>query len=205
MGASTCFGPFSACPPRLPPLSGLSACFSPLAPFSGDLPLPSRLPASLAASASDIEHLSVRLEEAHTLAVGQCLHPDAVGALGSRVPDRDLRCRQRHLLLDDAALAARLGVGLGVLLRHIHALDYHAPVAEHLDDGATPALVAAREHDDLVALTDLPHVSFHGLRPACHGLRPTVLPVRFANRLHIAGALRADAKSLFTVLPGPTR
>ena len=36
---------------------------------------------------------------------------------------------------------------------HVDALDEQQPVAQHLEHGATPALVAAGEHDDLIAFT----------------------------------------------------
>src|SRR6267378_7183222 len=109
-----------------------------------------------------VDHLSVRLEEAHLLAVGERLEPDAVRFLHGRVPDRHLRHGERHFLLDDAALLATLGVGLLVLLHHIHALDDHAAVGEHLDYGAAPALVTAGEHDNLIAFANLFHQSTSG-------------------------------------------
>src|SRR5262249_1615840 len=105
-----------------------------------------------------VEHLSVGFEEAHLLAVGERLDPDPVRLLGARIPDRDLRERQRQLLLDDAALLAGLGVALGVALHPIDALDDHAIASEHFDDAAPPALVTARQHDDVVALTNLFHL-----------------------------------------------
>src|ERR1700730_4891726 len=106
---------------------------------------------------SGVEHLSVRFEGPHAVAVGERLDPDAIALLGARVPDGNLRHRQRHLLLDDAALLARLRVRLLVLLHHVHALHDHAAVGEHLDHRATAALVTAGQHHHLIAFADLFH------------------------------------------------
>src|SRR6185437_3604574 len=67
-----------------------------------------------------------------------------------------------HLFLDDAAGFAALGVRLGVLLHHVDALDEHAAVGEHLDDGAFAALVAAAQYDDVVTLANFLHHNTSG-------------------------------------------
>src|SRR5581483_11034314 len=110
-----------------------------------------------AATPSGIEHLSVGFEEAHLLAVRKRLESDAVGLLRAWIPDRHLRHRQRHFLLDDAALPVRLRIGLLVALHPVHALDQHAAVAENLDHGAAPPLVTSGQHHNLIALANFLH------------------------------------------------
>src|SRR5579862_5080838 len=66
----------------------------------------------------------------------------------------DIRDVNRRFLLDDAAGLA--GTRLRVALHHVDALDEHALVGtQHAQDLAALALVAAADHDDLVALLDL--------------------------------------------------
>src|SRR5882672_12934703 len=99
-------------------------------------------------SASGIDDFLVGLEEAHALAVRERTNADAIALLGGRVPQRHVRDLQRRLALDDAALRPSLALRVAalMLLHHVDVLDQHPAVVEHLDDGATPALVAARDH-----------------------------------------------------------
>jgi hypothetical protein len=60
-------------------------------------------------------------------------------------------------LVDDAAGRALHRVRLDVLLDDVDALDHQMGVVDALRDGATLALVAAGQHDDLVAFANLVH------------------------------------------------
>src|SRR5262249_42476272 len=81
------------------------------------------------------------------------LEADA-GRLAVLADDRDVRQVDRRLLGDDAAL-----LGLGLLLVALHDVDaaHQRPplVRTHLEHLAGAPLVAAGQHDDLVALADL--------------------------------------------------
>src|SRR5579875_1762588 len=112
---------------------------------------------TLSPRGSSLEHLSIRAEAPHLATVGEPLEADPVRLLGRRVPDRDLRDRQRHLLLDDAAWLRGLRIAALVALHAVHVLDDHTIAVQHLDDGAARALVAAREHDDRIAFFDFLH------------------------------------------------
>src|SRR3984893_16816971 len=105
--------------------------------------------------ALSVDHFSIRLEEAHLLAVGERLESNAVRFLRTRIEDRHFRQRQRHRLLEDAALLTRLRVGLLMPLHRVDALDDHLVAREHLQHRALPTLVSACEHDDLIAFSDL--------------------------------------------------
>src|SRR5207248_10695225 len=81
---------------------------------------------------------------------------DARRLAAVRAHHHHLAERERHRLLDDAALAVLGRVRLGVTLRHVHAGHDHArarPV--HFLHAAALAAVLARDDLDLVALADL--------------------------------------------------
>src|SRR6185312_4198225 len=99
---------------------------------------------------SGLEHLSVRAEAAHLAPIAQSLEADAIRLRGVGIEDRDLRDRQRHLLLEDPALLSRLRIAALVLFHSIDVLDEHAAALEHLNDSAASALVSPGEHDDRV-------------------------------------------------------
>src|SRR5664279_1980690 len=92
------------------------------------------------------------------LAVAEELDADAVGLARRRVEDRDVRLVDRQGLVDDAAGDALHGVRLDVLLDDVDALDDQALFVDAAQHRAATALVAARQHDDLVALTNLVHL-----------------------------------------------
>src|SRR5665213_2729229 len=87
---------------------------------------------------------------------------DARRLIALGVGDRDIRDVDRAFLFDDAAGLA--GGLLGMALHHVHALHHDAVlVAQHAQHLTRPALVAASDDDDAVALLDL-EFSRHGLQ-----------------------------------------
>src|SRR5580658_6340624 len=106
---------------------------------------------------SRVEHLSVRTEAPHLLAVRQHLEADAIGLLGGRIPDRNLGHVQRHFLGLDAALLARLRIRARMTLDQIDAFDDDELVIDHANHRTLPTLVPAGEHDYLIAFTKLSH------------------------------------------------
>src|SRR5260370_17827233 len=105
-----------------------------------------------ATSAIDLD--SRALGDAHLLAVGQHLESDPGRLAVPRIDQRQIRQVDRRLLGNDAAvLGRRLTL---VTLDDVHAAHQRAiPLAQNLDDLAATALVAAGEHDHLVALPNL--------------------------------------------------
>src|SRR5438093_6776699 len=107
--------------------------------------------------ALSLDLFAAGLVDAHLLAVGQHLDPDAVGLGRRRVVDGDVGLLDRHGLVDHAAGGALHRVRLDVLLDHVHAFDGDAVIIDTRDHRAALALVAAGQHDDLVALANLVH------------------------------------------------
>src|SRR3979490_3027607 len=106
---------------------------------------------------SAIDLCSRAFGNAHLLAIRMNLETHA-GRLAVLADDRDVGQVNRRLLGDDAGLL-RLGLLL-VTLHEIDATDQRlVVVGAHLEHLAGAALVAAVQHDDLVALPDLgsPH------------------------------------------------
>src|SRR5579875_2110915 len=103
---------------------------------------------------SRIEDFAGAPGEAHLAAIRERLVADPGRLVGLWIDMGDVRYVDRRFLLDDAAGLA--GAGRGVPLHHVHALDDDAILlAQHAQDLAAPALVAAGDDDDLVALLDL--------------------------------------------------
>src|SRR5215467_8323399 len=110
------------------------------------------LPAFLSVSAIDLG--SRTLGDPDLLAVGLDLEADAGRLAVLGIGDRDVGQMDRQLLRDDAAFLLR-GLAL-VALDHVDAAHQRAALAgAHLDHLAGTALVAAGQHDHLVALADL--------------------------------------------------
>src|SRR6266478_3219556 len=102
---------------------------------------------------SAIDLCSRAFGNAYFLAIRMNLEPHA-GRLAVLADDRDVGQVDRRLLRDDTALL-RLGLLL-VALDEIDAADQRlVVVGTHLENLAGAALVAAVQHDDLVALADL--------------------------------------------------
>src|ERR1700730_9502432 len=102
---------------------------------------------------SAIDLCSRAFGDAYLLAIRLNLETHA-GRLAVLADDRDVGQVDRRLLRDDAALL-RLGLLL-VTLDHVDAADQRlVVVGTHLEHLAGTALVAAVQHDDLVALPDL--------------------------------------------------
>src|SRR5580704_13501724 len=122
---------------------GALAGFSSLAAFS-----------ALGFFSSAIDLGSRTLGKSHLLAVRLDLEADAGRLAVLGIGECDVRQVDGELLGDDAAFLLR---GLArVALDHVDAAHQGAVVVRaHLDHLAAPALVAAGEHDDLVALADL--------------------------------------------------
>src|SRR5450432_3928829 len=96
------------------------------------------------------------LRLARLLLVGaEQLDADAVGLAGGRVVDGDVRLVDRHRLVDHAAGHALHGVRLDVLFDDVDALDHEPLVIDAREHGAAAALVATRQDNDGVALTNL--------------------------------------------------
>src|SRR6266567_1690929 len=136
-----------------------TCAFSARACASGDLSVFgagfAALPPSFSLSAIDLN--SRALGDAHLLAVialADELEPYTRRLAVLRIGNRDIGQMDRQLLGDDAALLLRRL--LLVALDHVDAAHQDAVVIRtHLDDLASAALVAAGEHDNLVALPDL--------------------------------------------------
>src|ERR1700722_1166841 len=112
------------------------------------------VPAGDSPVALSVNDFAVGLEKAPLLAIGELAHTPPITLLGARVPQCDLRARQRHLLLDDAAGFVGLRIALGVPLDAIDVLHQYR-ACEHTDHGSAPTLVAPREHYHLIAFSDL--------------------------------------------------
>src|SRR5580658_2301297 len=113
-------------------------------------------------SSFGIDHFFVGLENPDLAAVLERLEAHAIAFLGRRVENQHVRYVQRSLALDDAALHARLRVRPLMLLGHVEALDAHAVVRQHFDDGAFAPLVATGDQHHHVALANLLHHSTSG-------------------------------------------
>src|SRR5439155_9767491 len=154
--------PLSALPCGFSPAAGFAACspFSPLAAFGAFSGAPlSAFEAFEAFSAwsgfffsisSAIDLGSRTLGESHLL-VPLNLEADAGRLAVLGIGDRHIGQMERQLLGDDAALLLR-GLAL-VALDHVDAAHQHAVLRRaHLEHLAAATLVAAGEHDHLVAL-----------------------------------------------------
>src|SRR5206468_4572945 len=108
-----------------------------------------------------VDLLAVRLVEAHLAAILEDADTDAVGLLRHRIPQRDIRDVERHVLVDDAALLALHRVGALILLHLIHAADDDVR-GRYFGNLASLAFVSSGDDDDVVALLDLAH----GFSPA---------------------------------------
>src|SRR3954451_16317235 len=110
--------------------------------------------------AARAEHASAALDRLARLLVGVAeeLDADAIGLAGRRVEDRHVRLVDRQRLVDHAAGDALHRVRLDVLLDDVDALDDQALFVDAAHHRAAAALVAAGQHDDLVALTNLVHL-----------------------------------------------
>src|SRR5258708_1319922 len=150
------FGALSAFAAGAPPAAAADAsAFAGLAALSGFAALSSlgALPA-LGFFSSAIDLGSRTLGDPDLLAVRPELEADAGRLAVLGIGDRDVGQVDRQLLGDDAALLL-CGLAL-VALDHVDAAHRRAAFRPaHLDHLATAALVAAGEHDDLVALLDL--------------------------------------------------
>src|SRR6218665_544956 len=98
-----------------------------------------------------------RLENAHLLAIGEQLDAHAIGLAGCGVENRHVGLMDRHRLIDHTAGGALHGVGLDVLLDDVDAIHHEVCIIDTLRHSAALALVAAGQHDDLVAFTNLVH------------------------------------------------
>src|SRR5690606_40587450 len=103
----------------------------------------------------------VRLEVAHLAPVGEHPEPDTVALLRRGVPQHHVRDVNRRFHVDDAAGDAACRIRPLMPLHDVHVLDDDAVVREHAQHDASPALVAARDHDDLVTLPDTLHVRLY--------------------------------------------
>src|SRR6476620_12392395 len=110
--------------------------------------------------ATRAEHADTALLRlARLLLVGaEQLDADAIGRAGGGVEDRHVRLVDRQGLVDHAAGDALHRVRLDVLLDDVDALDDQAFLVDAAQNGAAAALVAAGQHDDLVAFTNLVHL-----------------------------------------------
>src|SRR6478672_9864748 len=110
--------------------------------------------------AARAEHAGTALDGLARLLVGVAeeLDADAIGLAGRRVEDRHVRLVDRQRLVDHAAGDALHRVRLDVLLDDVDALDDEALLVDATQHGAAASLVAAGQHDDLVALTNLVHL-----------------------------------------------
>src|SRR5437660_5872394 len=155
------FWPLSAASPlaALPPFGACCACLA-LSPFSGFSPLAafgalSAFGAFSSVSAIDLD--SRALGEADLLAVAALAHefePDAGRLAVLGIGQRQIGNVHRRLLGNDAALL-RASLLL-VALDQVHPAHQRARLGRtHLEHFAGAALVAAGEHDHLVALADL--------------------------------------------------
>src|SRR3990172_4131397 len=107
---------------------------------------------------SDIDHLAVRLEDAHLAAVLDHLDGDSVGLVRLRVEQRYVGNMDGHVLIDDPAGLAFHRVGPLVLLHPVYALYEKEVLVDAAQDGSALALVAPGDDDDAVALTYPFHV-----------------------------------------------
>ena len=137
---------------------------------------------------------AVGLEDAHLLAVDE-LDADAVALAGGRVEEHHVGLVDRHRLVDDAAGHALHRVRLDVLLDDVDALDDEVRRVDTAQHDAALALVAAGDHDDLVALANLVHgrLSLQNFRCQRHDLHEA-LGAQFAR--HRAEDARADRLEL---------
>src|SRR5579859_3845517 len=106
--------------------------------------------------------LAVVLEHAHLAAVLERLGADAVALLRRRIEEGDVGNMDRQVLVHDAAGHALHRVRTLVLLDAVHAFHHDVGVIHPAQHHAPLALVAAREHDHLVAFLDARHHSTSG-------------------------------------------
>src|SRR5678815_3630526 len=92
------------------------------------------------------------------LVVAEELDTNAVGLAGCRIEDRHVRLVDRQGLVDHATGDALHRVRLDVLLDDVDAFDDQSFLVDAAQHRAPAALVAAGQHDDLVALTNLVHL-----------------------------------------------
>src|SRR5690606_2721019 len=87
------------------------------------------------------------------------LDTDAIALARFRVEEGHVGDVDGHGLVDDAALDARHGVALDVLLDDVDTFDQNVVGIDTAQHGAAALFVAAGQHDDLVAFTDFFHVA----------------------------------------------
>src|SRR6185295_15053039 len=127
---------------------------------------------------------AVRAEHANLAAVGHHLEPDAVGLLRRRVEQCNVGDVDRHVLVDDAALLALHRVRALVLLHAVDAFDDDVLGVDAPQHGAALALVAARDHDDLVAFADSLH---GGSSQSTSGASETIFMKRSVRSSRVTG------------------
>src|SRR5436309_11893208 len=105
------------------------------------------------------DQLAVGLEEAHLATVLHRAEADAIGFAGDRIPQRDIRNMDRHVLVDDAALLAFHRIRALMLLQLVDAGDDHVLVVDNPRHVTALALVASGDNHHVVAFSDLAHGS----------------------------------------------
>src|SRR5947209_3580238 len=123
------------------------------------------------------------------LVVAEELDADAVGLAGRRVEDRHVRLVNRERLVDHAAGDALHRVRLDVLLDDVDALDDQALFVDPAQHRAAPALVAAGQHDHVVALANLVHLDIPGSAAAqsTSGASDTIFMKRSVRSSRVTG------------------
>src|SRR6202171_4389975 len=106
---------------------------------------------------SNSDHFLVRLVEADLAPLVKPAKADPVRLQGDRVPDRNVGHVDRRFLGHNSALLIFHRVGAGMPLHLVDASDHYVIVIDDLRDVAALALVAAGNHDHVVALLDLAH------------------------------------------------
>src|SRR5690606_23542661 len=106
-----------------------------------------------------VHQLAVRLEEADLAAIFKRLDPDTFTLLGGGIEQRDVRHMDRHLFLDDATHFTLQRVRAHVLLHTIHTLYHDALIINAAQHGTATAAILARQHQNLITLADLVHLS----------------------------------------------
>src|SRR3546814_8157928 len=84
-------------------------------------------------------------------------HANAISLAGLGVENGHIGNVDGHGLVDDAALRARHGVTLDVLLDNVDTFDQHMVGVNTLQYGAAALFVATGQYNDFVAFTDFFH------------------------------------------------
>src|SRR6266446_549781 len=109
---------------------------------------------------SSVYHFTVGLEHAHLAPVLHLLDPYAVGLLGLRVVQSDVRHIDGHVLVHDAARQTLHGVGALMFLDAVDPLYDEVPRIHDPQHRPPLSLVLACGDDDVIAFSDF----FHSLR-----------------------------------------